>query len=139
MYRNLGISERIKLDNLKRKWREMFDGPLAVHTLPVDIKEGLLTIAVDSPTWLHHLKFMKQEMIDKLKGHGVKDVRFRHGGVDFENERKIYEKKAQPEDFRELTSEDRYRIDETVDEIEDPELKESIRKAMEKSARRKKG
>jgi hypothetical protein len=139
MYRDLGISERIKLDNLKRQWSDMFEGPLALHTLPVDIKEGMCVIAVDSPTWLQHLKFMKKEMVEKLKDHGIKDVRFKHGGVDFTNEIKVYEKKAQPEDFMELTSEDRRVIDETVEKIEDPELKESIRKAMEKSARRKMG
>jgi hypothetical protein len=139
MFRDLGISERIKLDNLKRRWPDIFSGPLALHTLPVDIKDGMLTIAVDSPTWLQHLKFMKKEMIEKLAPFEVKDVKFRHGGVEFRNEIKVYEQKAQPEDFRELTAEDKRRIQQTVDEIDDPDLKESIRKAMEKSARRKMG
>jgi hypothetical protein len=110
-----------------------------MHTAPADIKEGKLVIAVDSPAWLQHLKFLKKELTDKLRPHGIKVIQFRLGSVRINSERQIPSKSAPPEAFRELTENDIARIDDTVDEIDDAELKEVIRQAMEKSARRKMG
>lgn len=137
LFGDLGITERIKLDTLRRQWREIFSEPLSLHTAPTDLKDGILVIAVDSPTWLQHLKFLQKEILEKLKAHDIKDVKLKHGSVRFESSRKIHEKKAPPEAFRELTDQDNARIDRTVAEIGDDELKDAIRHAMEKSTRRK--
>jgi len=139
MYRDLGISERIKLENLRRRWHDIFSEPLSLHTAPSDIKHGVLVIAVDSPTWLQHLKFMKKDIIGKLTTHGITDVRFRHGNIQAAGQRKPFDNTTPPEDFRELTSEDHYRIERAVEGVEDDELKETIKSVMEKAARRKMG
>jgi hypothetical protein len=137
LFRDLGISERIRIDALKRQWRTIFAEPLCMHTAPVDLKEGKLIIAVDSPAWLQHLKFLKKEITDKLRPHGIKVIQFRPGSVRIDNERSIPEKMAPPEAFRELTNDDISHIESTIEGIEDRELKVSIRQVMEKAARRK--
>ncbi len=137
LFRDLGISERIRIEALKRQWRTIFAEPLSMHTAPVDLKGGKLVIAVDSPAWLQHLKFLKKEITDKLKPHGINLIQFRTGSIRINIERRIPDRKAMPEDFRELNADDIDRIDHTIGMIEDAELKEAVRSAMEKSAKRK--
>ena len=137
MFRDLGISERIKLDALYRQWCDIFSGPLADHTAPTDLKEGLLVIAVDSPAWLQHLKFLKKEIIAKLKAHGIKDVRFKHGTIRGDRDEGKSAKSPVSIIYRQLTSEEIKGIECAVTEIEDPELRDIIRQVLEKSAGRK--
>jgi hypothetical protein len=137
MFRDLGISERIKLDTLSRRWSDIFSGSLAEHTAPADLKEGMLVIAVDSPVWLQHLKFMKKDILEKLKGHGVRDIRFKHGSIyrDRENAKSV--RKAEEPVYRKLTSGEAESIENAVTQIEDAELKTVIRSIFEKSVCRK--
>jgi hypothetical protein len=137
LFRNLGISERILIETLRRKWHTIMAEPLSNHTAPADMKNGRLVIAVDSPAWLQHLKFLKKEIADKLKPHGVSDIRLKLGNVRIDNQRQITENLAPPESFRDLTNNDIDRINHAVAEIQDTELRDVIRQAMEKSARRK--
>jgi hypothetical protein len=137
IFRDLGVSERMKLDTLCRRWPEIFTGPLASHTAPVDMKEGILVIAVDSPTWLQHLKFMKKDILEKLKGHGVKDLKLKHGTVH--RDREGVKPGGSPDEplYRELTAGETEGINRAVTEIEDDELKDIVRSVLEKSVGRK--
>jgi hypothetical protein len=137
LFWELGISERIQIEALKRQWHRIFAEPLSSHTAPADLKDGKLIIAVDSPAWLQHLKFLKKEISDKLRPHGIKDIRLKLGSVRIYSERQIPEKLAPPESFRALTDKDIDRIDHAVAEIEDTELRDVIRQTMKKSAQRK--
>jgi hypothetical protein len=137
MFRDLGISERIKLDALYRQWCNIFSGPLADHTAPVDLKEGLLVIAVDSPAWLQHLKFLKNEILAKLKSHGIKDIRLKHGNIRQDRDSGKSDKNQDQVIYRQLTAEETDSIERAVTEIEDVELQDAIRQVLEKSLRRK--
>ncbi|HTZ19111.1 MAG TPA: DUF721 domain-containing protein [Dissulfurispiraceae bacterium] len=139
LFKDLGIAERIRIEAIKRQWRDIFAEPLSMHTAPSGLKEGKLIIAVDSPAWLQHLKFLQKEMIAKLKPFGIKAVQFRIGSVRSDYSRRIPERMAPPEAFRELTGDDLDRINKAVAGIDDVELKEAVRLAMEKSSRRKLG
>jgi hypothetical protein len=137
LYRDLGISERIKLDNIRRNWHDIFSGPLAEHTSPSDLKDGLLSIAVDSPAWLQHLKFLKKEILTKLKSHGVKDIRFKYGNIRQDRESGKSGKSQDEVIFREMTKEESSGIENALTEIEDAELQDAVRQVLEKSVRRK--
>jgi hypothetical protein len=137
MFRDLGVSERIKLDNLRRSWASVFKGPLAGHTAPVDLKEGILTVAVDSPAWLQHLRFLKNEMASKLTSFGVSDVRLRHGSVRRGMEAAAGQGKWDGPVFRRLTEQETESIEDAVSDIEDGELRGIVRSVLTKSAGRK--
>jgi len=137
LFRDLGISERIRIETLRRKWFNIFADPLSSHTAPADLKDGKLVIAVDSPAWLQHLKFLKKELSEKLKPHGIKDIKLKLGSVHIDRECQMPGELAPPESFRELNDEDIARIDHAMARIEDGELKDVIKQAMEKAARRK--
>ena len=137
LFRNLGISDRIRLEALRRQWQTIFAGPLSMHTAPVELKASKLVVAVDSPAWLQHLKFLNKEILDKIASHDIRSIQLRLGSVRVDSERQIPDKKASLADFRELTDDDRAAIDSAVSGIEDDELKDVIRQTMEKAARRK--
>ena len=137
LFQELGIFERIRIETLKRQWCSIFTEPLCSHTAPVDLKNEKLVIAVDSPAWLQHLKFLKREIADKLKPQGIKEIQLKLGSVHVDIERQVPENLAPPEAFRDLNDDDIARINHTMATIEDGELKDIIRQTMEKSARRK--
>lgn len=135
IYKDLGIEDKIRLSSIQEEWDNLFNEPLSLHTYPVDIKNGELTINVDSPAWLGQLKFFKQDIIKKLSAYSIKEVRFKHGRRYHKkgqrsrvNGRVDLERKSKP-----ITDADLEWIDQTVSAIDDAELKESIRKVIEKS------
>ncbi|MBI5212313.1 MAG: DUF721 domain-containing protein [Nitrospirae bacterium] len=137
--KNLGIGDKIALGSLQREWRSLFNAPLSIHTYPVDIKDGELAINVDSPAWLAQLKFFKHDMIKKLHAYGIKKIRFKHGtvyqksGRDSKNKmQNDFGKKSKP-----ITPSDLQWIDETVSAVADTELKEDIKRAIERALRSK--
>ncbi|HMK55905.1 MAG TPA: DUF721 domain-containing protein [Dissulfurispiraceae bacterium] len=137
LFRNLGILDRIRLESLRRKWHSTFPGSLSIHTAPTELKENRLVISVDSPAWLQHIRFLQKEIVEKIAAHGITQVQFRLGRVRIDEKRKVGEKLAPPEAFRELTGEDVSRISQVVEDIDDAGLRDQIRQTMEKAARRK--
>lgn len=57
--------------NLKPKERR--------HTKCVSLRQGMLTVNVDSSAWLYELSQKKEDLLHKL---GIKDIRFRIGEVE---------------------------------------------------------
>ncbi|MBF0613508.1 MAG: DUF721 domain-containing protein [Magnetococcales bacterium] len=51
---------------LTRVWEQVVGASLAAHTEPVKLQEGVLTIRVDSPVWMHQLSFLQDELLEKL-------------------------------------------------------------------------
>ncbi|MBF0609699.1 MAG: DUF721 domain-containing protein [Magnetococcales bacterium] len=51
---------------LTRVWEQVVGASLATHTEPVKLQEGVLTIRVDSPVWMHQLSFLQGELLEKL-------------------------------------------------------------------------
>ena len=126
----LGLEEAVRFERIKKEWPEIFRKPLSLHMSPCSLKQGELLIAVDSPVWHQQLIFLKAEILKKVSPFGVKDVRFRIGKV----QTRTKEKPRPP--LQKTPSLDRAsleQIEETVSELEDGPVKESIRKTMEKS------
>jgi hypothetical protein len=136
IFKNLGIEDKIRLNSMQEEWHRLFNEPLSKHTYPVDIKDGELTINVDSPAWLGQLKFFKQDIIKKLQAYDVTSVKFKHGRVysrGFKDSRGQVLKGAEPSNPRPLNPSDIEWINQTVSDIDDADLKEGIKKAIEKS------
>jgi hypothetical protein len=126
LVREFGLEGSLSLHRLKAEWDTLFEGPLSQHTLPYRHAEGRLLVLVDSPVWIQQLSFLKAEMLRKLRGFGVKDLGFRLGAVVKRPGRRAAAPPAATEDDIAL-------IDEVVSATTNPELKERIRRAMEKS------
>lgn len=128
--KEFGMEEAVRFEGIKRGWTDIFREPLSLHMSPSSLKNGELLISVDSPIWLQQLTFLKADITKNLNPYGVRDVRFRIGRVNVKKARTSQntEKKKHPIDCDALQQ-----IENTVSEIKDADVRESIRKVMEKS------
>lgn len=129
LIKNLKLEDAVKLGRIKTGWADIFEKPVSLHMFPAILKEGELLINVDSPMWMQQLSFYKDKMADKLHGFGVKAVRLRLGNVMPWGK----EKKGEEILHKPITTDDRSYIEKTVSPIHDEELRNGIKKAIEKS------
>ena len=62
-------------------WEDAVGAKVAAHAKPLRLRNGVLTIAVDSPAWHHQLQALQERLLDQLRDHlgrdAVKTLRFR--------------------------------------------------------------
>ena len=79
-YRSKGDGELVKVWNL---WDGVVGHAIAENTRAAAFKGSLLIVHVSSSTWLHHLHFLKRDLIDKInQALGKKlvgDIKFKVG------------------------------------------------------------
>jgi len=129
--KGLGLEEAVRLERIKKEWAAIFREPLSLHMFPSSLKNGDLLIAVDSPVWLQQLSLFKAELMKNLRPFEVKEIRFRLGHIRKTSERKTDE--PPPQKKLSLGRDALREIDNTVAEVKDIELREGVRRAMEKS------
>lgn len=124
--REHGLEGGAVLNALANQWTGIVGEGIAAHTYPETVRNGTITLIVDSPQWMHHLGFYKQEIIDKLAQYDVKDVRFRHGRLPEKRRAAVRE---EVQDI-ELSDDDRTYIDNTLKNVDDEELKKTFEKLI---------
>lgn len=130
MLKRLGIESGVRLERIRNDWLSIFDPRLSSHMFPAACSEQELLLHVESPAWMQQLTYYKREIIDRLSPYGITEIRFRIGRVRKPAIRQKVRQKAMH-----LSEEDMSFITGTVSEIKDEELKDTIRKAIEKSLR----
>lgn len=138
IFRELGIEDRLAIESIRSEWRNIFNEPLSLHTYPVELTSGELLINVDSPVWLQQLKFFKQDIIKKLAGHNVKTIRFKLGKVYIKGDKGAEGQGLKPPPPTPLGPSDIAWIEEITSDLEDPEVRESVRKAVRKQLQKPK-
>lgn len=128
LLKELDIEDGVRLGRIKKDWQQLFNTPISLHMSPASLKEGELLINVDSPVWLQQINFYKADIIKKLSPFGIGTVRFRLGRVLAKTG--VRNQKSR---VKRLTTEELSYIEETVSPISDQELRDKIRKAIEKS------
>ena len=76
------LKHQPKDDNkLDRVWQNVIEKSEIKHTKLLGLKEGILFINVDSPTWLFYMKNQKNKLLKRLQEEieEVKDLRFKIG------------------------------------------------------------
>lgn len=67
---------------LLEHWPDIAGAMIAQQSFPVDLNEqGILTVAVSSSTWAHHLRFSRSQLLAKIQqtlGIQLQDIRFSH-------------------------------------------------------------
>jgi len=133
LLKNLGLESGVRLARIKQDWYKLFDEQITSHLFPVSFSDGELLFHVTSPIWMQQFSYHKSEIIRKLSTYGVQNIRFRLGRVP--------QKKPEMTPLRkspELTSENRLFISELLSDLNDENLKDAIKKAVEKSLTSKK-
>lgn len=129
-----GINEKLEDYKALQLWYDVASN-LASRTEPVGISQGKLLVNVTDSVVLHQLTFYKRKYVDKINSllgmNVIKDVVFRVGKVS--KKRDIVEKREDYEDYMEmfksiqLDQELLARINKIVSQIEDKELRDSLR------------
>lgn len=126
-----GIEEAVRFERIKEEWLDIFNEPLSYHMYPISLKDGELLINIDSPVWLQQVSFYKDDIVRKLSPFEVKGVRFRLGRIaSGDNTRTA---KPAQSSGKAISPEAARDIEDAISGIKDEELRESIRKVMEKS------
>lgn len=48
------------------RWAVIVGEPVASHTRPMKLREGVLTVAVDDPAWASQLRFLESDLLEAL-------------------------------------------------------------------------
>ncbi|MFH1853812.1 MAG: DUF721 domain-containing protein [Candidatus Omnitrophota bacterium] len=74
-----------KTEKILGAWQKIAGGPALNHSRPVSVKRGIITVEVDSSTWLYTLSLKKKEILSglqkELKEERIKDIRLRIGDI----------------------------------------------------------
>ena len=104
------------------EWQRAVGARLAQKTLPERLSDGLLTVRVPSSAWAQELSLLSDVVAERLRaaGHGVQRMRFQ-----------VHASSQAPE--RPLTTVRRAelpaRLRESIEQVEDPELRRAIAEA----------
>lgn len=77
----MGMESALRLHRIRAEWEDLFAGPFSSHAYPSSLSDGILVINVESSAWLQQLNFLKGDILRKLKGFEVKEIRLRLGGA----------------------------------------------------------
>jgi predicted nucleic acid-binding Zn ribbon protein len=68
-----------------RTWQDAVEPKAMPHTRPMAIKKNILTIEVDSSTWLYFLSLNKRNILEKMNRalgkKRINDIKFRIGEI----------------------------------------------------------
>lgn len=121
-------------------WRRAVGPQIAAQTHPEAVKRGVLFVRVSASVWLHQLQFMKEEILAKIKELSPPDeIRTLHFSVG--------EIPASPSGRRDdpemefappvLLTRDRTVVQESLQTIRDPELREILGRVMTREIARR--
>lgn len=118
-------------------WRDVVGPELGKRTAPIDYRSGKLTVGVEGSSWLSQMQFLAPEIMSslnrRLAGDVVKSIRFKPA---------VIEKPDEPEPEGTVLREgpldecEQNLLNTETSHIEDPELAEAVRNAMEAALRR---
>lgn len=73
------------IGHLAHVWEKTVGSPIADNAKPFAVKGSLLLVHVSSSVWLHQLRFLKTDLLDKfnqgLSNERVEDIKFKIGPV----------------------------------------------------------
>jgi predicted nucleic acid-binding Zn ribbon protein len=73
------------ISHLAQVWQKTFGAPIADNAKPYAVKGSLLLVHVSSSVWIHQLRFLKSDLLDRLnqelKEGQIADIKFKIGPV----------------------------------------------------------
>ena len=141
--RRLGLEKRIRECAILPFWAEAVGKNIALHTRPLKVYDGRMTVLVESSSWTQELTFLKSGIMERLNNtigkKVIKDIYFKVGEV----KEKPASSAGPPMRRKEgidlervkLDREKRRKIEESLKKIEDPEIKKILKNFLTKEAK----
>jgi hypothetical protein len=121
-----GLKGAMQLERIRQNWGAFFPGPLTVHAEPQSLRDGHLSVTVDSSAWLHQVRYMQAKILQRLSPLGVKRITVRVGRVTPLHEPRHT---APPPPVR-ISAEDARFIETLTASVADEALRMSVKRAM---------
>ena len=115
-------------------WNKAVGPQISAHTNPFKFKNATLFVNVSDPAWMQQLRFMKQEIMDKVnlewEKEEIKNIYFSIGDIHY-TPPKVSDRFI---DFSQypLKKRDERLIRENLSQLDDEELKDILEKVMKK-------
>ena len=117
-------------------WQKAVGPQISVQTRPDRLKRNTLFVKVSSSVWMQQLHILKQEIIEKINKllgkELIKDIHFSIGEIPSTIPTNTYSSSFSPDSYP-LKEKDRRLIEKSISSVEDPELKEILRRVMTKN------
>jgi len=113
-------------------WKRAVGPQISANTSPFKFKNNTLFVSVSSPAWMQQLRFMKQEIMDKVnlewEKEEIKNIYFSIGDIHHTPAKPA----DRPIDFSlyPLKERDKRLIRENLSQVDDEELKDILEKVM---------
>ncbi|MDT8420017.1 MAG: DUF721 domain-containing protein [Desulfuromonadales bacterium] len=127
-----GMNDRLSRYQAWLIWDQVVGEQIARRARPLRFREGILEVRVDNPVWMQQLQMLKpkilQKLNDKLPNARIEDIYLRRGN---HTPRAMAEPPpAVPPAWRqqELSSQDLEQVENSLRAVNDPELKEELRR-----------
>ena len=137
LLKGLGLNERLQQYRALIIWEEVVGPQIAARTRPIRIREGVLEVNVDQPTWRQQLQLMKPKILAQLNAElgkaTIKDLYLKRGKVSA----RAVKQEEPPPAWRmvQLDESEKQQITELLTAIEDPETREEMEKFLLKQMR----
>ncbi len=135
-FTKLAIPVKIREYRIFNAWADIVGEAIAKRSMPSHLIGKTLYVNVVSQVWLTELLYQRETLVAKinatLNDEALADIVLKLGTI---KNIKRNNKKAKKvvEERKPLTDNQRAYIEKTVRDIKDPEIKDSIKKAMEKA------
>ena len=117
-------------------WQKAVGPNISVQTRPDKLKRNTLFVKVSSSVWMQQLHILKQEIIEKINEllgkELIKNVHFSIGEIPSAIPANSYRSSFSPGSYL-LRDKDKKLIEKSISSVEDPELKEILRRVMTKN------
>lgn len=134
------VKEHLKHSQVWSKWAEIVGPDLSRVTFPLELRARVLIVSVAHQAWAQQLHFLKPSILTNIRSicrdADIKDVQFRVGKVPVQTLKKSNEDAFDKTETKSVPLSERQEM--TLRAVEDPELRESIRRAMEAAQGRQK-
>lgn len=140
---NIGLPSKVKTHLKSHKvwshWQQIVGPELFRVTAPLEIKSHTLVIKVAHQAWAQQLHFLRPSILGKIKTHAgessIRDLQFRVGDIEPHEYPTVKENNFdKKKELKQIKLSERQEM--TLRAVEDPELRDRIRSAMQAEAAR---
>ncbi len=137
LLKGLGLDERLQQYRALIIWDDVVGPQIAARTRPVRIREDVLEVNVDQPTWMQQLQLMKPKILTRLNAElgkaAIKDLYLKRGKVSLRAPRQ--EEPPQAWRLVQLDDGEKRQVTELLTAIDDQELRDEMEKFLLKQMR----
>ena len=139
-----GLDDRLARYQAWLIWDKIVGEQIARRARPLRFRQGVLEVQVDHPVWMQQLQMLKPQILDKLNRQlpnaDISDIYLRKAPTPFAAQEKRLAEQPPPRwQLAQLSPEEEQQIEEQLKSLEDPDLRDEMRRLFTLQKRLDKG